>query len=79
MTADPTFKMRPSMFSKRNAALAVVIISLSGCVSHSRDVTYQARGLPYKTRTGCTRITEVSAFDPQCDVPLLGYSGFANP
>lgn len=67
------------MFSKRNAALAVVMISLSGCVGHSRDVTYQARGHPYKTRIGCTRATQVGAFDPQCDVPLLGYSSFAYP
>jgi hypothetical protein len=71
--------MLPARLRKRNAALTLVLISLSGCMTPSRNAAYQESGHLFRTKIGCVRTAKVSDFDRKCDVPFLGYGGFANP
>lgn len=59
------------------AVLALTLTLAQACSSQTSEHVEQLPGHRYKTRIGCVRSKNLSTFDTRCDIPLLGYSGFA--
>ena len=62
--------------------IAIVALALSvgsGCASPRATGAESVRGQKFEAKAGCVRTKTPRQFEPRCDGPLLGYTGFSNP
>lgn len=62
----------------------VVVALLASCSTTDKYAVLsegetQIAGHPYKTAKDCKRKAPIGRFDPDCDIPVIGFRGFTDP